>query len=118
MKKYTFKKEINFYKVNKEKLLKLYHGKFLVIKDKYLLGISGNIYGANGMVNDLLPFYDSPIMIKQCLYNEPVAGIPGGLNWMDDNGKFVEPYIDDIKAYEEGSRIKFPPDTNFQSIVE
>ena len=107
----TFEKELEFYNVNKAKLVSLFHGKWLIIKDNYLVGVSGNIYNAYDIVHTLQSFYEgSPIMMKQCFYNEPCAGIPGGLTWIDNNGNTVEADPRDLIAYEEGTRIKFAPD--------
>lgn len=107
----TFEKELAFYKVCKTKLVELFHGKWLVIKGDMLVGVTGNMYAAYDQIHTLQSFYDGPpIMMKQCLYNEPVMGIPGGVTWLDDDGNHVEADPRDLIAYEEGSRIKFAPD--------
>ena len=113
----TFKKERAFYFANKAKLLSLFHGKWLVIKGKMLMSVAGNMYNAYDQIHTLQSFYEGPpIMMHQCLYNEPCMGTPGGLTWLDDAGNPVSPDPRDLIAYEEGTRIKFAPDYNVKKI--
>lgn len=110
----SFKKELAFYEANKARLVSLFHGKWLIIKGKNLCGVFDNLYQAYEILNRLTIFKNETIMLKQCFYNEPIAEIPGGLTWQDDKGNTVVAIEEDIKAYEAGTRIKFPLDYKTQ----
>lgn len=107
----VFEKERAFYFANKARLVSLFHGKWLIIKGDMLMGVSDDMYEAFEQSHTLQLFYGGPpIMMHQCLYNEPCMGIPGGLTWLDDLGNSVEADPRDLIAYEEGTKIKFAPD--------
>jgi len=72
--KKILKKVINFFQKKKEEWLKLYEGKFVVIKDEELLGA----YDTEGEAykNGLDKYGNIPFLIKKVQPEEPAEEIP------------------------------------------